>query len=260
MLVWYHALVLGVVEGLTEFLPVSSTAHLILAARVLGLGGSPFLKSFEIVIQIGAVLAVLGVYGRSLVSGRALWGKLLAAFLPAAVIGLLLYPVVKTYLLASLPLVTWTLGLGGVVLVVFERWHLGREASPVVDINEISYRQALLIGLAQSVAIVPGVSRAAATIVGGLALGLPRRVIVEFSFLLALPTIAAAAGLDLVKNAGAFSPDQFGILAIGLLTSFAVAWLAIKYFLRYVAKHDFTLFGVYRIFLAVLVIMIAWLH
>lgn len=249
-----HALVLGIVEGLTEFLPVSSTAHLILVSHFLGLETSEFLKSFEIIIQLGAILAVLAIYGRTLVQSRELWGKIIAAFVPTAVIGLVFYNVIKTYLLASLGLVTWVLGLGGLALILFEAWYRHRIAGES-SLEQITYRQAVLIGCAQSLAIVPGVSRAAATILGGLALGLPRRTIVEFSFLLALPTVAAATGLDLIKNVGAFSLDQFGALAIGFLSSFLVAYLAIKYFLRYIQQHDFTSFGIYRVALALLVIM-----
>jgi undecaprenyl-diphosphatase len=249
-----HALVLGVIEGLTEFLPVSSTAHLILASHFLGLETSEFLKSFEIVIQLGAILAVLVIYGRKLLQSSELWGRIAAAFLPTAVVGLLFYKIIKTYLLASVSLVSWTLGLGGLAIIIFELWY--RRRSPEEgNLEQITYRQALLVGCAQSLAIVPGVSRAAATILGGLALGLPRRTIVEFSFLLALPTVAAATGLDLIKNASAFSLDQFGTLAVGFLSSFLVAYLAIKYFLRYIQQHDFTGFGVYRIALALLAIM-----
>lgn len=249
-----HAIILGIVEGLTEFVPVSSTAHLMLSSHYLGLVPGHFLKSFEIIIQLGAILAVLVLYGRLLVQDRALWGKLLAAFLPTALVGLAFYQIIKTYLLASVSLVAWTLGLGGLVLILFEYWYRGR-ATGESSLSQITYRQAVLIGCAQSVAVVPGVSRAAATILGGLALGLPRRTIVEFSFLLALPTVAAATGLDLVKNASTFSSDQFGLLAVGFVTSFIVAYFAIKYFLRYIQAHDFKIFGFYRIALALLVIM-----
>lgn len=248
MLDLWHALILGLVEGITEFLPISSTGHLILASRALGLSGD-FLKSFEIIIQLGAILAVPFFFGRRLLANSLIWKKVLFAFLPTATVGALVYPLVKEYFLSNTTLVLWALGLGGLGLIIFEKWHQSR---PELSLNleQLSYRQALLIGLAQVAAFVPGVSRAAATIVGGLALGLPRRVIVEFSFLLAMPTMLAASGLDLVKNMGSFSGEQFGVLTVGFLVSFLSASLAIKYFLRFLEHHTFTGFGWYRIIIA----------
>lgn len=257
--VW-HALVLGVVEGLTEFLPVSSTGHLILTSQALGLGAGEFVKSFEIIIQLGAILAVLVIYGRSALSRIENWAKIVVAFLPTAVIGLAFYKIVKTYLLGNVSVVLWSLALGGFALILFEKLYTLRnrvsdDGSEKAEsfLEVITYRQALLIGVAQSVAIIPGVSRSAATIMGGLALGLSRRTIVEFSFLLALPTMIAATGLDLWHNAGSFSVEQFSVLLVGFLTAFFVAWLAIKYFLRFIQNHTFIVFGWYRIFLAVIV-------
>ncbi len=243
-----HALILGLVEGVTEFLPISSTGHLVLTSHFLGLSGD-FLKSFEIIIQLGAILAVPIFFGRRLLANLAIWKRVLLAFVPTAIIGALVYPLVKGYFLDSTTLVLWALGLGGLGLIIFERWHQGRPEL-AVNLEQINYRQALLIGLAQVLAFVPGVSRAAATILGGLALGLPRRAIVEFSFLLAIPTMLAASGLDLVKNINSFSGAQFGILLTGFLVAFVSAYFAIKYFLRFLEHHTFTVFGVYRIVLA----------
>lgn len=248
MLELWHALVLGLVEGVTEFLPISSTGHLILASRALGLSGD-FLKSFEIIIQLGAILAVPIFFGRRLMANLAIWKRVLVAFLPTAIIGALVYPLVKEYLLDNTALVLWALGLGGLGLIIFEKWHQARPEL-VVSLEQVTYRQVFLIGLAQTLAFVPGVSRAAATILGGLALGLPRRAIVEFSFLLAIPTMLAASGLDLVTNFSSFSGDQVGVLAVGFLVSFLSAYLAIKYLLRFLERHTFTGFGVYRIVLA----------
>lgn len=246
----FDALLLGVVEGATEFLPVSSTGHLVLANQLLGNLPTEFAKSFEIIIQLGAILAVLAVYWRSFLRVETL-KKLVVAFIPTGIIGLALYKVVKTYLLASTPLVLSALLVGGVVLIIFEHFHSKHPEDELTE-KPITYRNAAIIGLFQSLAIVPGVSRSAATILGGLALGYSRVAIVEFSFLLAVPTLLAASGLDIVTNGLAFSNDQWVLLAIGFAVSFIVALASIAWLLNFVRTHSFTTFGVYRILLAVL--------
>ncbi|RJQ34637.1 undecaprenyl-diphosphate phosphatase [Candidatus Parcubacteria bacterium] len=244
------AIILGIVEGVTEFLPVSSTGHLILASHLFGIPQSSFLTTFEIAIQLGAILAVVVLYFKSFFNFAVL-KRLFVAFVPTALIGFVLYSVLKTYLLNSEMLVVVALALGGVALIAFELWHREDE-SATKEIEAIPYKDAFLIGLCQSVAIIPGVSRSAATIVGGLFLGISRIAIVEFSFLLAVPTMAAATGYDLLKSAHLFSSDQFLTLAVGFVVSFIVAMLAIKFLLSYVRKHTFIPFGVYRIIIAVL--------
>ena len=245
-----HALILGIVEGVTEFLPVSSTGHLILAGELLKIPSTEFQKSFDIVIQLGAILAVIVLYWKTLWKIETI-KKLIVAFIPTGIIGLALYKIVKTYLLNNHAVVLWALLLGGIILIAFELWHKELETA-TADISAISYKQATLIGLFQSIAIIPGVSRSAATIVGGLFLGIKRATIVEFSFLLAVPTMLAASGLDLVKNAALFSTNQFGTLAIGFITAFVVAIFSIKFLLRFVKTHNFIPFGVYRIVIAIL--------
>ena len=245
-----HALILGIVEGITEFLPVSSTGHLILAGELLKIPETNFQKSFDIIIQLGAILSVIVLYWKTLWD-MATIKKLIVAFIPTGVIGLLLYHTVKTYFLGNQYIVLWSLFLGGVILIAFEHWHREEDAA-INDIAKISYKHAALIGLFQSLAIIPGLSRSAATIVGGLLLGLKRTTIVEFSFLLAVPTMLAASGLDLIKNASSFSMDQFGVLAVGFITSFVVAIFSIKFLLNYIRKHDFIPFGIYRIIAAIL--------
>ncbi len=241
------ALILGVVEGITEYLPVSSTAHMILAARVLRLDETEFLKSFQIIIQFGAILAVVVLYW-SKFWNLEVFKRLVVAFFPTGVIGLSVYKILKTYLLGNMTVVLWSLLLGGLALLAFERWkvHVETEA----DFSEITYKKALLIGLFQSVAIIPGVSRSAATIVGGSLIGISKRTIVEFSFMLAVPTMLAASGLELLKNHSALA-GHVGALAIGLVVSFITAIVAIKSFLAFLKKRDFTAFGWYRIVLAV---------
>jgi undecaprenyl-diphosphatase len=244
-----QAIILGVVEGITEFLPISSTGHLILASRLLGLSQTNFQKSFEIAIQLGAIASVIVLYWRRFLEPAAV-SRVLVAFLPTGLIGFALYHVVKTYLFDSEAVVLWALGLGGVALIVFELLHReGDDAVP--DVDSISYSKALLIGVFQSLSIVPGVSRAGATIVGGLILGLSRSTIVEFSFLLAVPTMLAATGYDLLKNASSFAPQQFGVLAAGFVSSFFVALLSIKFLLAFVRTNTFIPFGIYRIVAAI---------
>ncbi len=246
----WDVLILGVVEGITEFLPVSSTGHLILTAQLLHLDQSEFLKSFEIAIQLGAILAVVVIYWDRLISGIKIWKRLLVAFIPAAFIGALFYKIIKQHLLGNHQVVLWSLFIGGLFIIVFELGYRQKDKA-VGQISDISLPQALLIGLFQSAAMIPGVSRAAATIIGGLVAGLSRKTIVEFSFLLAVPTMLAATVLDLAKSAPHFLPEQFIYLGIGSVVSFAVAMLAIKFLLTFIKRHSFIAFGVYRIILAV---------
>ena len=244
-----HAVLLGILEGVTEFLPVSSTGHLILASALLGLTESEFLKTFEIAIQLGAILSVVVLYGKALLKDREMIQKVIVAFIPTGILGLLFYKIVKHYLLGSEKVVVAALVLGGIFLILFERYHLHPEGE---DAKKISYKQAALIGTIQSLAMIPGVSRSASTIIGGLLLGVERKTIVEFSFLLALPTMAAATGLDLLKTAPAFSAGQIEALAAGFAVSFVVAMLSIKFLLRFIQNHSFISFGIYRIAVGVL--------
>ncbi len=246
-----QAFIFGIVEGITEFLPISSTGHLMLTAQVMGLTQSEFLKTFEIAIQLGAILSVVVLYWRSLLVEMEVAKRVIAAFLPTAVLGLLFYKIIKKYLLASTGVVLWSLLIGGIFLVVFELLHRER-GERVEDLASIPYSSALLIGVFQSVAMVPGVSRAAATIVGGLLLGVSRKTIVEFSFLLAVPTMLAATCLDLYKNAGSFSSAQLGFLLVGFVVSFVAALAAVKFLLNFIKHHTFIAFGIYRIAIALL--------
>lgn len=241
-----HAIILGIVEGITEFLPISSTAHLILSSHALRLGDTEFVKSFEIIIQLGAILSVVVLYWRKFLDWELL-KKLVVAFIPTGIIGLTVYKIIKGYLLGSLTVVLLSLAIGGIALIVLRRFEGDdREA---VDFGEITYRRAVLIGLFQSVAMVPGISRSAATIVGGALIGVSKRTIVEFSFMLAVPTMLAAAVLDLIKSQGAIAGHTVA-LATGFVVSFITAILAIASFLAFIKKRDFSFFGWYRIVLA----------
>ncbi len=245
------AAILGIVEGVSEFLPISSTGHLILASHFLGLKHTDFLKSFEIAIQVGAILSVVVLYWRDLFVNKAIIARLVVAFLPTGIIGLTLYKAIKSYLLGSPSVVLWSLAIGGILLIIFEYLHREKEDA-VTRPEDISYKQAFIIGLFQSIAMIPGVSRSASTIVGGLILGLNRKTIVEFSFLLAVPTMVAATGYDLLKSGSQFSLDQLQFLAVGFVMSFIVALLSIKFLLKFIQTHTFIPFGIYRIVLVLL--------
>lgn len=247
----YHAIILGIVEGVTEFLPISSTGHLMLLSQFLGLRADNFLKSFEISIQLGAIMAVALLYGKDFLTKLDIVKKVLVAFIPTGILGFVLYKVVREFFLESTNVVLWSLFLGGVVLIIFE-WRYKEEEHSTKELDSVSYRQSLFIGMAQGVSIVPGVSRAGATILGGLLVGLQRKTIVEFSFLLALPTMLTATSFDLWKNANYLSLENFGLLAVGFATSFIVAVFSVKFLLWYVQSHSFIAFGAYRIILAII--------
>ena len=242
------AIILGIIEGITEFLPISSTGHLILASTLLKLQDTEFLKTFEIAIQLGAILSVVVLYARRILMNREWILKTIVAFLPTAIIGLIAYKFIKHYLLGNELVVVVALAVGGIILILFEVLRRGKPEGA----TQISYVQAVLIGLFQCVSMVPGVSRSAATILGGMFLGIERKTIVEFSFLLAIPTMGAATALDVYKSAAAFTSAEIKILLIGFVISFIVALLSIKFLLRYIQNHTFIAFGVYRILVALL--------
>ena len=242
-----QALVLGIVEGITEFLPISSTAHLILTSHALGLAETEFLKSFTIIIQLGAILSVVVLYWSRFWSWDMIV-KLVVAFIPTGIIGLTVYKAVKGYLLGNITVVLLALIVGGVILILFERFK--KQSDSPADFSEITYKRALLIGLFQAIAVIPGVSRSAATILGGTTIGVSKRTIVEFSFMLAVPTMLGASVLDLYKSHEALT-GNWAVLATGFVVSFVTAIVAIKTFLAYIKKRDFAAFGWYRIVLAV---------
>ena len=244
-----EAVIFGIVEGITEFLPISSTGHLIITGELLSLPQTDFLKSFEIAIQFGAILSVVVLYWRSFLLDFETLKRVIVAFVPTALIGFLLYGLIKNVLLDSVHVVLWALLVGGVAIIFFERWHK-EDCDGNSDIKSLPYKKAAIIGLFQAIAVIPGVSRAAATILGGLWLGLKRKTIVEFSFLLAVPTMLAATIFDLLQSAPAFSAQELQSLAIGFVSSFVVAIFAIKFLLRFIIRHDFKAFGWYRIILA----------
>lgn len=250
-----QVLILSIVEGVTEYLPISSTGHLVLTANALRIPQTDFVKSFEIIIQLGAILAVIVLYWKSLLSGFKMWKTLFLAFLPSAIIGFTLYPVIKDVLLGN-PLITViALFVGGVILIILEKIYT--EKNHHTDhVEDITTKQALLIGCAQAISVIPGVSRAGATIMGGLFAGAKRTTAVEFSFLLAVPTMLSASALDLYESKLAFSQNEWGLIAFGFIASFFVALLAIKTFLKFIKTNTFVWFGVYRIVFSLIYFLI----
>lgn len=254
------SLILGIVEGVTEFIPVSSTGHLILAGDVLRFSDEKA-KVFEVFIQLGAILSVLWLYREKLAGvmrglssrkeDRALAINIMVAFLPAAVAGLLLHKTIKAHLFNPVT-VAAALIVGGLAILVIERM---RHRAHVGRLEGITVKQALYAGIAQCFALFPGVSRSGATIMGGLIIGFDRKVAVEFSFFLAIPTMFAATGYDLAKSVHLLSLADVPLFSVGFLTAFFSALIVIKAFLGYVAKHDFSGFAYYRIVFGVLILM-----
>ncbi len=249
-----EAVILSIVEGITEFLPISSTGHLILTTKLLGITETEFVKSFQIYIQLGAILAVIVLYAQKYIQNIKVWKNVISAFIPTAVIGFILYSFVKTYLLGNAWVVVISLLIGGVLLIILEKIH--REKTQAISkIEDLSLKQSFLIGLAQSLSIIPGVSRSASTILGAMFLGAKRGVAVEFSFLLAVPTMLAASGYDLLKTDFTFSSNEWTLIAVGFIGSFITALIVVKWFIKFVQTNTFIPFGIYRIILGILFLL-----
>ena len=246
-----QAFILAIVEGITEFLPISSTGHLVLTAQLLNIPQTEFVKSFEVFIQLGAILAIVVLYGKTVLRNIEVWKKISVAFLPTAAIGFTLYQLIKDALLGNTAITLVALFFGGIVLIALELLYKEKQHH-TGSIKDITTKQAFLIGLFQAISMIPGVSRAAATIIGGLMLGTNRKTAVEFSFLLAIPTMLAATTFDLFKSNFIFTPSEYNLLAIGFVGSFIVATITVKFFLHLIESHTFVSFGIYRIALAVL--------
>lgn len=252
----FSAVILGIIEGLTEFLPVSSTGHMILTAHLLGLPheGNDTLKCFEVAIQLGSILAVAAMFFRRLIGEASLIMRLIIGFVPTGVIGLLLYKHIKALFAPSV--VAYALIIGGVVFIAVELLmrrksaeQISFEAGSSDEISKISYKQAFIIGLSQCLAMIPGTSRSGSTIVAGLLCGLSRTGAAAFSFLLALPTMFAATFYDVFKNRELFisNAENIWVFLLGGAVAFVVALVVLKAFLRFVSKFSYISFGIYRI-------------
>jgi undecaprenyl-diphosphatase len=250
-----QAIILGIVEGITEFLPISSTGHLMVAGSLLGVESDAFTKAFTVAIQLGAILAVVVLYWKSFFKSFSFYYKLFVAFLPAGILGLIFIKKIDE-MLGNVMVVVWTFFIGGVILLFIDRWFRNAEKEPD---KEVKYTSAFMIGLFQAISMIPGVSRSAATIVGGLTQKLNRKSAVEFSFFLAVPTMFMATAFKLFqyyKEGDGFHGEEVGLLIIGNVVAFAVAMVAIKFFITYLQKHGFKLFGIYRILAAVAIYLL----
>jgi len=246
----FEIIIIAIVEGLTEFLPVSSTGHMILTQAVLGVESTDFTKMFIVNIQFGAILSVVVLYWKRFFQNIRFYLKLLVAFIPAAVIGFLAGDYIDM-LLESVLVVAVSLFLGGIVLIGIDKW-----LAKVTHQNEISYPKAFKIGLFQCIAMIPGVSRSAATIIGGMTQKLDRKTAAEFSFFLAVPTMFAASGYKLYKGIDLLTIENLPALAIGNAVAFVVGMIAIKGFIAFLTKYGFKVFGWYRIILSIIIFIL----
>lgn len=244
-----HAIIIAIVEGITEFLPVSSTGHMIIAEHFLHTPSSEFVKLFTVNIQFGAILSVIVLYWKRFFQSVDFYLKLFIAFLPAAVIGFLLHDKIDK-LLENVTVVAWTTLLGGIILLFVDKWFNNTNTEE----QKMSFATVLKIGFFQCLAMIPGTSRSAATIVGGMTQKLNRKDAAEFSFFLAVPTLFAAAGYKLIKSYHQINSQDISILALGNVVAFLVAMLAIKTFITFLTKHGFKVFGYYRILLGLVLL------
>jgi undecaprenyl-diphosphatase len=262
-MVLVKAAVMGVVEGLTEFLPISSTGHLILAASLLDFTG-PMVKVFEVAIQTGAMLAVIVEYRRRFVDtlsgitsqavAQRFARNVLIAFCPAVVMGLAFGSIIKTYLFHPVP-VALAFIVGGIIILWVERWQRGQGTARVDTVDDMSAMDALKVGLVQCLALIPGTSRSGATIIGAMVFGFSRKAAAEFSFFLAVPTLIGAGVYSVWKDRAALSVADWPAFAVGTVFAFFSAWLCIRWLIRFVSSHDFTAFAWYRIVFGAIVLL-----
>ena len=251
----FQSIVLAIVEGLTEFLPVSSTGHMIITSSLMGIANDSFTKTFTIAIQFGAILSVVVLYWKRFFVSLSFYYKLFVAFIPAVFIGLLLDSYIDA-LLERVEVVAVMLILGGIVFLFIDKVF---EKTEVSGKDDVTYSNAFKVGLFQTIAMIPGVSRSAATIIGGLTQGLNKKAAAEFSFFLAVPTMFAATSYKLLKfylEGNSFGSEQISLLVIGNVVGFVVAMFAIKSFISFLTRHGFKWFGYYRIFVGVLILIL----
>jgi undecaprenyl-diphosphatase len=253
----FQVIIISIVEGLTEFLPISSTAHMDIVRAFLSIQSSDFIKSFEIIIQLGAILSVFVIYFKKIFSSWKNVLNLIIAFIPTGIIGFLLYKIIKSFLLGNIFVMILALLVGGIIIILFENFNKNKkiDEDDTLEIKDMKVRDLIILGIAQSLAVIPGVSRSGAIIICGRALGIGKKLITDFSFLLAIPTMFLAVVYDVYKNGLNFSSDEWGFIVLGFVVAFIVAFIVAKWFLNYIRKHDFRVFGWYRIILAILLIL-----
>lgn len=250
----FQAIIIGIIEGFTEFLPISSTGHMIVASEFMGLPQDAAMKAYEVIIQFAAILAVVLIYKDKITFKKIdLWMKLIAAFIPLAIVGFIFKDQIKS--LFSVEIVAWMFIIGGFIFLIVEYFYK-EQPHQISDVEETSYRQALWIGFAQLFSFIPGTSRAGATIIGGMLVGLDRKASSDFSFLLAIPVMSAVAGYDVLKYYNEFIGVNWTAFAIGFVVAFIVAYITVKVFLRFIQKFSFVPFGIYRIIFGIVLLMI----
>lgn len=250
---FWQAVILAIIEGLTEFLPVSSTGHMIIASSLMGISDLPITKIFEVNIQFGAILSVVVLYWKRFFNTIDFYKKLFVAVIPALAIGFFLDKYIDQ-MLESVTVVAVMLVLGGIILIFVDKWF----KHPEKPVTEPSYKTALIIGFFQCIAMIPGVSRSAASIIGGMTQNMTRKAAAEFSFFLAVPTMFAAAGYKLLKNYKTIQSGDIELLLVGNVVAFIVAMLAIKFFVNFLTRYGFKIFGYYRIGLGILILMMLY--
>ncbi len=255
MNIW-QSFILGIVEGLTEFLPISSTFHLIFAGQLLHLENTEFLKLFEVFIQAGAILAVLFVYGKELLTDWSLIKKLILSFIPTAILGFLLHSIIKNFFFETNWLMIGAFVTVGLVFILYEKYLKKNKNKNNKEIADLSWGQSVLIGIGQAMAVIPGVSRSGSVMLTMMALGQSRVSAAKYSFLLALPTICSAAVLDVLKfdSINSISSQEINLLLVGTITSFIVALFVLKWFISFIQKNTLTNFGIYRLVIALILI------
>jgi undecaprenyl-diphosphatase len=251
----FESIILGTIEGFTEFLPISSTGHLIVASEFLGIDQSEATKAYQVIIQFAAILAVVFNYKDKFTLKKIdLWKKVFLAFIPIGIVGFIFASKIK--MLFSVEVVATMFIVGGVIFLIVEKFFIPNEAILIDDVEQVTLKQSLFIGFAQIFALIPGTSRAGATIIGALLVGLSRKASAEFSFLLAFPVMCAVSVYDLLKHYHEFSNDNLVTLAVGFVVSFFVAYLTIKLFLVFLERFTFVSFGIYRIVFGVLLLVL----
>ena len=249
-----QSIILGLIEGATEFLPISSTGHMIVASQWMGIAQNDENKAFEVIIQLAAILAVVANYREKFSFAYIeLWKKVVLAFIPLGIVGFLFHKQIKAMFTVDIVAVMFI--VGGIIFLIVEYFHKDK-VYPVEKVEDLSYRQALWIGIAQVFALIPGTSRAGASIIGAMLVGLSRKASAEFSFLLALPVMMAASGFDLLKHYQDFAGSDWMILLTGFVVAFISAWLVMRLFIQFLERFTFVAFGVYRILFGILLLWV----
>jgi len=249
-----QAIIIGIIEGFTEFLPISSTGHMIVASEFLGIEQSAVVKAYEVIIQFAAILAVMLLYRDKInLNEIDLWQKIMAAFFPLAIIGFLLKDWIKTIFVTET--VAWMFIIGGIIFIIVEYFHKDEEKT-ATEVEEVTWKQAMTIGFAQVLSLVPGTSRAGSTIIGGMLSGVNRKASTEFSFLLAIPVMMAVSGYDLLKHYKEFIGADLTAFVVGFVVAFVVAYATIKLLIVFLQRFTFVAFGIYRIIFGIVLLMV----